>query len=199
MYPRSLVYKYFPLLLYRNNNQYDGVNALFIYSTPENDLMAFIDDDSLMDEHNRRDECRASSPSMSLRPPHLQNGWSSSLGQRVKQQQQQMPSRKPDIQMANPNMNNNNNNNNSNNANAGNEYCSIYYIQYWEYEEYERMTFFLFSAGRCSWSRFTTAFRPKSTTALTRFSKTSSAGVPNVPLQFRQSIETRRAYQSPTL
>jgi len=63
---------------------------------------------------------------MSLRPPHLQNGWGSSLGQRVKQQQQQMPPRKSDIQMANPNMNNNNNNNNSNNANAGNEYCSNY-------------------------------------------------------------------------
>lgn len=81
-------------------------------------MMAFIDDDSLMEEHNRRDECRASSPSMSLRPPHLQNGWGSSLGvQRVKQhQQQQMSSRKPEI--SNPNMNNNNNNNN---ANAGNK------------------------------------------------------------------------------
>lgn len=97
--------------------------ALFIYSTPENDMMAFIDDDSLMDEHNRRDECRAPSPSMSLRPPHLQNGWGSSLGQRVKQQQQQqMSPRKPDVQMANPNVNNNNNNNNSNNVNTGNGY-----------------------------------------------------------------------------
>ncbi|KAL6262101.1 hypothetical protein P5V15_007202 [Pogonomyrmex californicus] len=95
-------------------------------STPENDMMAFIDDDSLMDEHNRRDECRALSPSMSLRPPHLQNGWGSSLGQHIKQQQhqqqsqqqQQQISRKPDVQMANPNVNNNNNNNNSNNANT---------------------------------------------------------------------------------
>lgn len=80
-------------------------------------MMAFIDDDSLMEEHNRRDECRASSPSMSLRPPHLQNGWGSLGVQRIKQhQQQQMSSRKPEI--SNPNVNNNNNNNN---VNAGNK------------------------------------------------------------------------------
>ncbi|XP_012064179.1 PREDICTED: zinc finger with UFM1-specific peptidase domain protein-like [Atta cephalotes] len=87
-------------------------------STPENDMMAFIDDDSLMDEHNRRDECRALSPSMSLRPPHLQNGWGSSVNQRIKQQQQQQQQslRKP-VQVASSNVNNNNNNNNSN-ANA---------------------------------------------------------------------------------
>ena len=96
------------------------------YSTPENDMMAFIDDDSLMDEHNRRDECRALSPSMSLRPPHLQNGWGSSVNQRIKQQQQQQQQslRKP-VQVASSNVNNNNNNNNSN-ANAGNGYCSDY-------------------------------------------------------------------------
>lgn len=94
-------------------------------------MMAFIDDDSLMDEHNRRDECRALSPSMSLRPPHLQNGWGSSLSQRIKQQQQQqqhqqqLSLRKP-VQVASSNVNNNNNNNNSNNANAGNGYCSDY-------------------------------------------------------------------------
>jgi len=92
-------------------------------------MMAFIDDDSLMEEHNRRDECRAPSPSMSLRPPHLQNGWGSSASQqRVKQQQQQqqqqqllLSSRTSDAQMMSCNVNNNNNNNNSssNNANAG--------------------------------------------------------------------------------
>jgi len=58
---------------------------------------------------------------------------------------------------------------------------------------------FLFSVGRCGGSRFTAAFRPKSTTALARFPETSSAGVPDVPLQFRQSAEAGRAYQSPTL
>lgn len=114
---------YINIILYCCTDRANTV-VLFIYSTPENDMMAFIDDDSLMDEHNRQDECRAPSPSMSLRPPHLQNGWGNSLGQRVKQQQQQMSPRKPDVQMANSNVNNNNNNNNSNNANAGNRYCS---------------------------------------------------------------------------
>lgn len=163
-------------------------------------MMAFIDDDSLMDEHNRRDECRAPSPSMSLRPPHLQNGWGSSVGQRIKQQQQQqMSSRKPDVQITNPNVNNNNNNNNSNNANAGKGYVLFKTVLDGENARNMSIWLFLFSAGRCSWSRFTAAFRPKFATALARFPKTSSAGVPNVPLQFRQSTAARRAYQSPTL
>lgn len=112
-----------------------------VFSTPENDMMAFIDDDSLMDDHGR-DECRAISPSMSLRPPHLQNGWaSSSRSSRVKQQHQQQqqlqlqsqpqPPRKPDVQLANPNVNNNNNNNNSNNANNGKGHTQVSRIDYY--------------------------------------------------------------------
>lgn len=84
-------------------------------------MMAFIDDDSIMDDHSsRRDKLRPPhSPSMCLRPPHLQNGWASSPGSQAKQQQV-LPRQQPeDIQMASSNMNNNNNNNNSGNANTG--------------------------------------------------------------------------------
>ncbi|XP_076240832.1 zinc finger-containing ubiquitin peptidase 1 [Calliopsis andreniformis] len=83
-------------------------------STPENDMMAFIDDDSLADDH-RHDECRGPSPSMSLRPPLLQNGWGSSSSPRVKQQQE-IP--KPEPHNSSSNVNNNNNNNNSGNVNV---------------------------------------------------------------------------------
>ncbi|XP_043251955.1 zinc finger-containing ubiquitin peptidase 1-like isoform X1 [Colletes gigas] len=82
-------------------------------STPENDMMAFIDDDSLADDR-RHDECRGPSPSMSLRPPLLQNGWSSSSSLRVKQQQE-LPKSEP--QNSSSNVNNNNNNNNTGNVN----------------------------------------------------------------------------------
>lgn len=81
-------------------------------STPENDMLAFIDDDSLLDDH-RHDECRGPSPSMSLRPPLFQNGWGSSSS-RVKQQE----APKPDPQISSSNVNNNNNNNNSGNVNV---------------------------------------------------------------------------------
>ncbi|XP_054015836.1 zinc finger-containing ubiquitin peptidase 1-like isoform X1 [Hylaeus anthracinus] len=82
-------------------------------STPEHDMMAFIDDDSLVDDH-RHDECRGPSPSMSLRPPLLQNGWSSSSSPRVKHQQE-LPKSEP--QNSSSNVNNNNNNNNTGNVN----------------------------------------------------------------------------------
>ncbi|XP_078035022.1 zinc finger-containing ubiquitin peptidase 1 isoform X4 [Augochlora pura] len=82
-------------------------------STPENDMMAFIDDDSLVDDH-RHDECRGPSPSMSLRPPLLQNGWGSSSSLRVKPQPE--PS-KSEPHHSSSNVNNNNNNNNTGNVN----------------------------------------------------------------------------------
>lgn len=87
------------------------------YSTPENDMMAFIDDDSLVDDR-RDDECRGPcpSPTMSPSPPLLQNGWSSSFSPRVKQQQE-IPKVEPQIPSAN--VNNNNNNNNIGNVNNG--------------------------------------------------------------------------------
>lgn len=78
-------------------------------------MMAFIDDDSLADDH-RHDECRGPSPSMSLRPPILQNGWGSSSHSRAKQQQQELP--KPESHNSSPNVNNNNNNNNTGNVNG---------------------------------------------------------------------------------
>ncbi|CAK9817528.1 Zinc finger-containing ubiquitin peptidase 1 [Anthophora quadrimaculata] len=79
-------------------------------STPENDMMAFIDDDSLVDDR-RHDECRGPcpSPTMSPSPPLLQNGWSSSFSSRAKQQQELQKS-EPQISSANVNNNNNNNN-----------------------------------------------------------------------------------------
>ncbi|KAG7210085.1 hypothetical protein KM043_011657 [Ampulex compressa] len=83
-------------------------------STPDIDMMAFIDDDSTMDGE-RHDECRGPSPSMSLQPPLFQNGWGSSLSLRMKMQHA-LP--KPEQQVPNHNMNINNNNNNSNNANV---------------------------------------------------------------------------------
>lgn len=84
-------------------------------STPESDMMAFIDDDSLVDDR-RHDECRGPcpSPTMSPSPPLLQNGWSSSFSPRAKQQQEIL---KSEPQIASSNMNNNNNNNNIGNVN----------------------------------------------------------------------------------
>ncbi|XP_003702776.1 zinc finger-containing ubiquitin peptidase 1 isoform X1 [Megachile rotundata] len=84
-------------------------------STPENDMMAFIDDDSLVDDR-RHDECRGPcpSPTMSPSPPLLQNGWSSSLNFRVKQQPE---APKSESQIHSSNVNNNNNNNNIGNVN----------------------------------------------------------------------------------
>ncbi|XP_047354397.1 zinc finger-containing ubiquitin peptidase 1-like isoform X1 [Vespa velutina] len=90
-------------------------------STPENDMLAFIDDDSTMEDH-RHDECRGPSPSMSLRPPYLQNGWTASHSSRMQQQQlqqqQNSKTRKLDAPAASPNVNNNNNNNDNSNANS---------------------------------------------------------------------------------
>ncbi|XP_017884749.1 zinc finger-containing ubiquitin peptidase 1-like isoform X2 [Ceratina calcarata] len=85
-------------------------------STPENDMMAFIDDDSLVDDR-RHDECRGPcpSPTMSPSPPLLQNGWSSSFSPRAKPVNQEIP--KPEPQIASSNVNNNNNNNNIGNVN----------------------------------------------------------------------------------
>lgn len=87
------------------------------YSTPESDMMAFIDDDSLVDDR-RHDECRGPcpSPTMSPSPPLLQNGWSSSFSPRAKQQQEIL---KSEPQIPGSNMNNNNNNNNIGNVNNG--------------------------------------------------------------------------------
>ncbi|XP_076390274.1 zinc finger-containing ubiquitin peptidase 1 isoform X2 [Megachile rotundata] len=84
-------------------------------NTPENDMMAFIDDDSLVDDR-RHDECRGPcpSPTMSPSPPLLQNGWSSSLNFRVKQQPE---APKSESQIHSSNVNNNNNNNNIGNVN----------------------------------------------------------------------------------
>lgn len=86
-------------------------------STPENDMMAFIDDDSLVDDR-RHDECRGPcpSPTMSPSPPLLQNGWSSSFSPRAKQQQD---IQKSEPQIPSANVNNNNNNNNIGNVNNG--------------------------------------------------------------------------------
>lgn len=85
-------------------------------------MLAFIDDDSTMEDH-RHDECRGPSPSMSLRPPYLQNGWAASHSSRMQQQQlqQQQNSKtcKLDASVASPNVNNNNNNNDNSNANSG--------------------------------------------------------------------------------
>ncbi|OAD54277.1 hypothetical protein WN48_08110, partial [Eufriesea mexicana] len=88
-------------------------------STPENDMMAFIDDDSLVDDR-RHDECRGPcpSPTMSPSPPLLQNGWSSSFSPRAKQQQD---IQKSEPQIPSVNVNNNNNNNNIGNVNNGTE------------------------------------------------------------------------------
>lgn len=79
-------------------------------------MLAFIDDDSTMEDH-RHDECRGPSPSMSLRPPHLQNGWAASHSSRM--QQQNSKARKLDAPASSPNVNNNNNNNDNSNANSG--------------------------------------------------------------------------------
>lgn len=99
--------------------QYDIVTFILINycSTPENDMMAFIDDDSLVDDR-RHEECRGPcpSPTMSPSPPLLQNGWSSSLNSRVKQQPE-IPKSEPQIPSSN--VNNNNNNNNIGNVNNG--------------------------------------------------------------------------------
>ncbi|XP_076390275.1 zinc finger-containing ubiquitin peptidase 1 isoform X3 [Megachile rotundata] len=78
-------------------------------------MMAFIDDDSLVDDR-RHDECRGPcpSPTMSPSPPLLQNGWSSSLNFRVKQQPE---APKSESQIHSSNVNNNNNNNNIGNVN----------------------------------------------------------------------------------
>lgn len=88
------------------------------YSTPENDMMAFIDDDSLVDDR-RDDECRGPcpSPTMSPSPPLLQNGWSSSFSVPRVKQQQEVP--KVESQIPSANVNNNNNNNNIGNVNNG--------------------------------------------------------------------------------
>ncbi|CAD1477058.1 unnamed protein product, partial [Heterotrigona itama] len=85
-------------------------------STPENDMMAFIDDDSLVDDR-RDDECRGPcpSPTMSPSPPLLQNGWSSSFNVPRVKQQQEVP--KVESQISGANVNNNNNNNNIGNVN----------------------------------------------------------------------------------
>ncbi|XP_043507578.1 zinc finger-containing ubiquitin peptidase 1-like isoform X1 [Frieseomelitta varia] len=85
-------------------------------STPENDMMAFIDDDSLVDDR-RDDECRGPcpSPTMSPSPPLLQNGWSSSFSVPRVKQQQEVP--KAESQIPSANVNNNNNNNNIGNVN----------------------------------------------------------------------------------
>ncbi|XP_029050651.1 zinc finger-containing ubiquitin peptidase 1-like isoform X2 [Osmia bicornis bicornis] len=84
-------------------------------NTPENDMMAFIDDDSLVDDR-RHEECRGPcpSPTMSPSPPLLQNGWSSSLNSRIKQQPEIA---KSEPQIPSSNVNNNNNNNNIGNVN----------------------------------------------------------------------------------
>ncbi|XP_015595713.1 zinc finger with UFM1-specific peptidase domain protein isoform X3 [Cephus cinctus] len=80
-------------------------------STPENDMMAFIDDDPSMDG-DRYDECRGPSPTLSTHPVHLHNGWGSPPNNHSQ------PVRKPEPLLdAAPNLNNNNNNNNSGNVN----------------------------------------------------------------------------------
>ncbi|XP_046436198.1 zinc finger-containing ubiquitin peptidase 1-like isoform X1 [Neodiprion fabricii] len=72
-------------------------------STPENDMMAFIDDDPTTDS-DRYDECRGPSPPASPYAPHLQNGWGSPPPSKQLQEE-----RKSSSSNLNNNINNNNN------------------------------------------------------------------------------------------
>lgn len=75
-------------------------------STPENDVMAFIDDDGSLEDH-RKEDCRGPSSAMSLRPPHFQNGWGNSSSTH-----RSPVARKSETPLPPVNVNNNNNNNN---------------------------------------------------------------------------------------
>ncbi|XP_066601651.1 zinc finger-containing ubiquitin peptidase 1-like [Prorops nasuta] len=88
-------------------------------STPDNDMMAFIDDDSSLDDH-RYNECSGPAPAMFLRPPQLQNGWGASPSHHSMQlQQPEVNIKNQEQPCASANINNNNNNNNANNVLEG--------------------------------------------------------------------------------
>lgn len=155
-------------------------------STPENDMMAFIDDDPTTDS-DRYDECRGPSPPPPPHPPHHQNGWGSPPAS------QHQEARKA----VTPNLNNNINNNNNSGVVVNGELEPLFKVSL---RLASSIVFsFSLSARRRRWTRISAQIGPQSTTAYSRLAQTTGTRVSDVSLQLRQPPQTRGTHKSSTL
>lgn len=84
-----------------------------VFSTPENDVMAFIDEDSIEDKSGRE----AKTPDSKLHPPSLRNGWKTPTGVQTAASSKTLTSSNSNLHC---------HNNNNNNVTTANVNASLY-------------------------------------------------------------------------